>query len=74
VAFGLGFVLPPDSTIWMFLGSLFFWTMGRVYAKVKDGFGRRLWIETQEPICAGLIAGTALTGIGDQLIQALVLQ
>ncbi len=71
VAFGLGFVLPPDSTFWMFLGSLFFWTVGKVYARAKEGFGRRLWLDTQEPICAGLIAGTALTGIGDQLIQAL---
>ncbi len=74
VAFGLGFVLPPDSTIWMFLGALFFWAMGKVYGAAKSGFGKRLWVDTQEPICAGLIAGTALTGIGDQLIQALVLQ
>jgi OPT family oligopeptide transporter len=74
VAFGLGFVLPPESSIWMFLGSLFFCVMGKVYARAKEGFGRLLWIDTQEPICAGLIAGAALTGIGDQLIQALYLQ
>jgi OPT family oligopeptide transporter len=72
VAFGLGFVIPPDSSISMFVGSLFFWFMGKAYAKAKEGsFGRLLWIETQEPICAGLIAGWALTGIGDQLIHAL---
>lgn len=67
VAFGLGVVLPPDSTLWMFLGSLFFWTMGKIYRARKEGFGRHLWVDTQEPICAGLIAGAALVGIGDIL-------
>jgi uncharacterized oligopeptide transporter (OPT) family protein len=65
LAFGLGFVLPPDSTLWMFLGSLFFWTMGRVYRGRDETLGHRLWIGTREPICAGLIAGAALTGIGN---------
>jgi uncharacterized oligopeptide transporter (OPT) family protein len=68
VAFGLGIVLPPDSTFWMFLGSLFFWTMGKIYRTRKEGFGKHLWVDTQEPICAGLIAGAALIGIGDILV------
>lgn len=68
VAFGLGIVLPPDSTFWMFLGSLFFWTMGKIYRAKKEGLGKHLWVDTQEPICAGLIAGAALVGIGDILV------
>ena len=35
------------------------------------GFG--LWIETQEPICAGLIAGAALVGITDVLVRVFLL-
>lgn len=74
VAIGLGMVLPPDSTFWMFLGSLFFWVMGKLYKAHKEGFGYRLWVDTHEPICAGLIAGAALIGIGDILIGAFVLK
>ena len=73
LAFGLGFLLPPDSTLWMFMGSLFFWLMGRAYAARKAGLGFRLWVDSQEAVCAGLIAGAALTGIGDQLIAVLIL-
>lgn len=73
LALGLGFVLPPDSTFWMFLGSLFFFITGKIYAARKESLGNRLFVGSYEAICAGLIAGAALTGIGDQLIQVLVL-
>jgi uncharacterized oligopeptide transporter (OPT) family protein len=73
LALGLGFVIPPDSTFWMFLGSLFFWVMGKMYAKAKESGGYKLWVDSSEAICAGLIAGAALTGIGDQLINVLIL-
>lgn len=78
VAFALGVVIPPDSTLWMFLGSLFFWTMTKVFGPAGEhhdpnaSFGKRLWVATREPICAGLIAGAALVGIGDTLINAFV--
>jgi hypothetical protein len=54
----------------MFLGSLFFWTMGLAYKKRPESLGNRLWVQTHEPICAGLIAGAALVGIGDILVGA----
>ncbi|WP_257791564.1 hypothetical protein [Ereboglobus luteus] len=31
--------------------------------------GNTIWVECLEPICAGLITGAALIGIGDALIQ-----
>jgi OPT family oligopeptide transporter len=74
LAIGLGVVVPPDSTLMMFLGSLFFWTMGRVYGNRRDSTGYRLWVETLEPVCAGLIAGAALIGIGDVLVKVFVLE
>ena len=75
VAFGLGIVLPPDSTLWMFMGAVFFWAMSKVYGGVKSNgsFCKRVFVETHEPICAGLIAGAALVGIGDILVGAFLL-
>jgi|GEM_PF-5762493 len=32
-----------------------------------------IFVQTVEPICAGLIAGGALIGIGDQLIKVFLL-
>ena len=74
VAIGLGIVLTPDSVLWMFLGSFFFWLMHKIYKARKDSVGHRLWIDTHEPICAGLIAGGALVGIGDILTKVFLLK
>jgi uncharacterized oligopeptide transporter (OPT) family protein len=85
VAFGLGLLLPPDSTLWMFLGATFFWTCSKILGKKSDGdshapgslgsgsFLKRVFVDTHEPICAGLIAGAALVGIGDILVKAFLL-
>jgi OPT family oligopeptide transporter len=73
LAFGLGFVLPPDSVIAMFAGAVFFSVMHGAYSKREGSTGRLLWVDTKESICAGLIAGFALMGIGDILIKVLVL-
>ena len=35
--------------------------------------GHKLWVDTQEPICAGIIAGAALIGIGDVLVKVFLL-
>jgi len=69
LAIGLGVLVPPESTFMIFLGALFFWFMSRRYQERRDTTGWRLWVDTQEPICAGLIAGAALVGIGDVLLR-----
>ena len=71
VAVGLGVVLPPESTFAMWLGAMFFWWMGRK----KPAPGTRdhaLWVEGCEPICAGLISGAALIGIGNAIVNVLM--
>lgn len=98
LAIGLGVVVPPESTVAMFMGAGFFWLMGRIYgprasengqggggaehgrdegqlggAAPGRSLGHRLWIGAQEPICAGLIAGAALVGIGDTLVKVFLL-
>jgi uncharacterized oligopeptide transporter (OPT) family protein len=69
LAIGLGVVVPPESSLMMFLGSLMFWVAGRVYAGRRESGGFHLWVDSQEAICAGLIAGAALIGIADILVR-----
>jgi uncharacterized oligopeptide transporter (OPT) family protein len=74
VGIGLGVVIPVDSTLMMFAGALLFHWLERRYAKAPEAsVGRALWVESSEPIAAGIVAGAALTGIGDQLITVFVL-
>jgi uncharacterized oligopeptide transporter (OPT) family protein len=74
LAIGLGVLVPPDSSFMMFTGALFFWIMNRAYSERPASFGHRLWIGTHEPICAGLVAGAALVGIGDTLVRVFLLR
>lgn len=73
LAIGLGVVVPPDSTLAMFAGSAFFALMHHKYGEKKGTRAHSLWIETHEPICAGIIAGAALVGIGDVLVKVFLL-
>jgi uncharacterized oligopeptide transporter (OPT) family protein len=73
LAIGLGVVVPPDSTLMMFVGAALFWLAGRRYGAQPGTTGHKLWVDSQEPICAGLIAGAALVGIGDILVKVFVL-
>ncbi len=74
LAIGLGVLVPPDSSIAMFAGAAFFALMNTVFGKRSESFGHRLWIQTHEPICAGLVAGAALVGIGDSVIRVFFLR
>ncbi|MDR0534995.1 MAG: OPT/YSL family transporter [Puniceicoccales bacterium] len=68
VTLGLGAVLPPSACLCMFAGALFFFMMGR-HNPVPGTRGNQLWRGCLEPICAGLITGAALTGIGDAICR-----
>ncbi len=70
VGIGLGIVLPPESTVMMFTGACIFAFFERKYHKAIGTFGWRLWVDSKEAVCAGLIAGWALLGVGDGLIAA----
>jgi uncharacterized oligopeptide transporter (OPT) family protein len=71
VGVGLGAVLPPDSAIMMFTGAAIFAFFEGKYHKAVGTFGWRLWVDSKEAVCAGLIAGWALLGIGDGVFGAL---
>jgi uncharacterized oligopeptide transporter (OPT) family protein len=71
VSIGLGVVLPPEASFAMWMGAVLFWVMGRKY-KTAGTKGHDYWVEGMEPICAGLISGAALVGIGNALVNVLI--
>jgi len=62
VGVGLATVIPFNTCLAMFLGGAFFWVAGRCF-KREESAGNRVIVQNQEPICAGVIAGGAITGI-----------
>jgi putative OPT family oligopeptide transporter len=72
VGIGLAFVIPFNTCITMFLGSFIFWLCGRCM-KESDGFGYKVMVQNLEPVCAGVIAGGAITGILVIVLETFVL-
>jgi uncharacterized oligopeptide transporter (OPT) family protein len=70
VSIGLGVVLPPDASLGMWIGAMFFWIMSKRHPEPGTPKNRK-WVEGAEPICAGLITGAALVGIANALVNAL---
>ena len=71
VSIGLGVVLPPEASFMMWIGAMVFWWMGRQY-KTRGSKGHDFWVDGCEPICAGLISGAALVGIGNAIANVLM--
>jgi len=72
VGIGLATVIPFNTCLAMFLGSLFFWLAERAFKKPESA-ANRIIVQNQEPICGGVIAGGALMGIVVILIENFVL-
>jgi uncharacterized oligopeptide transporter (OPT) family protein len=71
VSIGLGVVLPPESTFAMWVGAMVFWVMKR-RNPTPGTKGHEFWVEGMEPMCAGLISGSALMGIGNAIVNVLM--
>lgn len=71
VSVGLGVVLPPEASFMMWLGALLFWWMGR-RNQTPGTKGHDFWVDGCEPICAGLISGAALVGIGNAVLNVIL--
>ena len=52
----------------MFVGAFVFRITGLRH-KTASSPGHRFWVEGYEPICAGLISGAALMGIGNAIVN-----
>ena len=71
MSIGLGAVLPPDGCLCMFAGALVFHLAGK-RNNTPGTRGHLFWVGCLEPICAGLITGAALVGIGDAVCNVLL--
>jgi uncharacterized oligopeptide transporter (OPT) family protein len=71
VSIGLGVILPPEYCFTMWVGALLFWWQGRKHTEAGTK-GHTFWVEGCEPICAGLISGAALVGIGNAIVNVLL--
>lgn len=72
VGLGLGFVLRFTDSLSMAIGALFFWFCARKFKDPKT-FGYRAFVDNQETLAAGVIAGGALIGIILILLETMVL-
>jgi uncharacterized oligopeptide transporter (OPT) family protein len=72
VAVGLAAVIPFPTCFAMFLGAFLFWLAQRKW-KGTDGLMDKIFVQNQEPICAGIIAGGALMGITVILVVTFLL-
>jgi uncharacterized oligopeptide transporter (OPT) family protein len=70
VSVGLGVVLPPAASFMMWVGAMVFWRMSKKHS-TPGTKGHNFWVDGCEPICAGLISGAALMGIGNAIINVL---
>jgi uncharacterized oligopeptide transporter (OPT) family protein len=71
VSMGLGVVLPPEATFTMWVGAFFFWWKER-QKPAPGSRAHETWVAGSEPICAGLISGAALIGIGNAIVNVLL--
>jgi putative OPT family oligopeptide transporter len=68
VGIGLAFVIPFTTCLAMACGSIFFWTAQQM-CKDEKRLCNRVLVKNLEPVCAGVIAGGALMGIGVMIFQ-----
>jgi len=55
----------------MWVGAMLFWWMGR-RNQTPGTRGHEAWVNGYEAICAGLISGSALMGIGNAIVNVLL--
>ena len=68
VGIGLAFVIPFQTCLAMFMGSFIFWVIDKLWPKPQQRMNE-VFVQNQESICAGLIAGTALVAVGLMIIE-----
>ncbi len=72
IGLGLAFVIPFTTCLAMAAGAIFFWAAGRLFTD-DNSLMNKVFVKCLEPVCAGVIAGGALMGIGLMLIQYVLL-
>ena len=73
VGLGLAFVLKFSDSLSMAVGALLFWLAGRYFTD-RGTFGYRAFVDNQETVCAGAIAGGSIIGLVLILLENVVLK
>jgi putative OPT family oligopeptide transporter len=73
VALGLGFVLRFSDVLAMAIGAGVFWLAAR-RSRSADSVTHRVFVDNQETLCAGIIAGGSIAGIALMLLETIVLK
>ena len=73
VGLGLAFVLQFSDSLSMALGALLFWLAGKAFTD-KKSFGFRAFVDNQETLCAGIIAGGSIIGLVLIILETVVLK
>jgi putative OPT family oligopeptide transporter len=73
VGLGLGFVLRFSDVLSMAIGALFFWAV-KQRSRRADSAVHRVFVDNQETLCAGIIAGGSIAGIALMLLETAVLR
>lgn len=70
---GLSFVLKFSDCWAMAAGSLLFWAIGRLTSKKEGSKAASIFVDNQETVCAGVIAGGSIMGIILIILETIVL-
>jgi uncharacterized oligopeptide transporter (OPT) family protein len=70
VGIGLAFVIPFQTCLAMFMGAFIFWVIGRIWPKPEQR-PNEVFVQNQEAICAGVIAGAALIAVALMAIEVI---
>jgi len=73
VALGLGFVLRFSDVLAMAIGAGVFWLVAR-RSRRADSLPHRVFVDNQETLCAGIIAGGSIAGVVVMLLENVVLK
>lgn len=73
VGLGLAFVLKFSDSLSMAVGAMIFWLAGK-YITDKKSLGFRAFVDNQETVCAGAIAGGSIIGLILILLETVVLK
>lgn len=73
VGLGLAFVLKFSDSLSMAMGALIFWLAAKYFTD-KSSVGYRAFVDNQETLCAGAIAGGSIIGLVLILLETIVLK
>ncbi len=70
VGIGLAFVITFQTCLAMFMGSFVFWLLGKIWPKPQQRVNE-VFVQNQESICAGIVAGAALIGVALMAVEVI---